>query len=79
MNSETKITEVIPDDIPAWAQDAMDAGEFFRVAISRVEDKATMAIGWAYADCCVTLDEGGDPRQTEMTSVLERAKKDLDF
>ena len=40
-------------------------------------DEAAMAIGWAYADCCTTLDEGGDPRETEMSGVLKRATKDL--
>jgi len=35
------------------------------------------AIGWAYADCCMILDGGGDPRQTEMSDVLRRAGKDL--
>jgi len=34
-------------------------------------------IGWAYADCCVTLDEGNDPRQTDMGDVISRAEKDL--
>lgn len=40
---------------------------------------AAQAIGWAYADCCVTLDNGGDPRQTEMSGVLDRAMKDLEL
>ena len=34
-------------------------------------------IGWAHADACVTLDEGGDPRKTNVPSILERANKDL--
>ncbi|PHR58767.1 MAG: hypothetical protein COA47_10195 [Robiginitomaculum sp.] len=41
------------------------------------DDRAIEAIGWAYADCCVTLDKGGDPRQTVMPDVLVRATKDL--
>lgn len=32
----TKITEIVPDDAPAWVQDAMDEGRFFAVAIGRV-------------------------------------------
>lgn len=40
-------------------------------------DKSIEAIGWAYADCCVTLDSGGDPRKTDMAGVLPRAIIDL--
>jgi hypothetical protein len=45
--------------------------------IAELESKWTEAIGWAYADCCATLDAGGDPRQTEMSDVLLRATIDL--
>ena len=38
---------------------------------------ALEAIGWAYADCCVTLDNGKDPRLTDMGDVLKRAIEDL--
>lgn len=41
-------------------------------------DERAESIGWAYADCCVTLDRGSDPRQTLMSGVLERANADLD-
>jgi len=40
--SRPKIVEMIPDDMPKWAKDAMDEGQFFRVAVDRVkvlEDK----------------------------------------
>ncbi|MBE9515947.1 MAG: hypothetical protein IME93_03100 [Proteobacteria bacterium] len=43
----------------------------------RLQGKWVEALGWAYADCCATLDNGGDPRKTEMPDVLERATKDL--
>ena len=49
----------------------------FRAKLKAAEDKPFEAIGWAYADCCATLNEGGDPRQTKMSDVLERATKDL--
>jgi hypothetical protein len=42
-------------------------------------DKVFGAIGWAYADCCITLDKGGDPRQTDMNDVLSRARIDLEL
>jgi len=32
-----KITEIIPNDIPDWAQKAMEEGQFFNVAINLVE------------------------------------------
>jgi len=75
----TKITEIIPDDIPQWAKDAMDRGQLFNEMVKQVENARSEAIGWAYADCCTTLDSGGDPRQTEMSGVLKRARIDLKF
>ena len=52
--------------------------KFDKLALEKEIEKARAeAIGWAYADCCITLDNGGDPRQTEMSDVLERANKDL--
>ena len=47
------------------------------VSITGNNDKAIKAIGWAYVDCCVTLDKGGDPRETDMATVLPRATNDL--
>lgn len=32
-----KITEIIPDDIPQWAAEAIERGDFFRVAIAKAE------------------------------------------
>ena len=34
----TKITEIIPDDMPDWAKTAMEKGQFFNVAIMRAEE-----------------------------------------
>lgn len=75
----TKITEIIPDDIPQWASDAMDRGQLFNEIVKQVDKARGEAIGWAYADCCLTLDNGGDPRQTEMSDVWARARIDLKF
>ena len=36
------ITEILPDDMPEWANDGIDSGQFFRVCLSKVatlEDK----------------------------------------
>ena len=72
-----KITSIIRGDIPEWAKEAFDSGQLFN-RLSELIDKARIeAIGWAYADCCITLDRGGDPRQTEMSGVLKRAQDDL--
>lgn len=32
-----KITEIIPDDMPDWANKAMENGQFFRVALDKVK------------------------------------------
>ena len=73
------ITEIIPDNIPQWAKDAMDRGQLFNELAKQVESARSMAISWAYADCCITLDKGGDPRKlTDMDDVLRRADIDLD-
>ena len=31
-----KITEIMPDDIPDWARQAMSKGQFFNVALARI-------------------------------------------
>lgn len=36
---------------------------------------AIEAIRWAYADCCVTLNEGKDPRQVDMADVIKKGKE----
>ena len=43
----------------------------------RLTKEVIEAIGWAYADCFLTLDKGGDPRETDMGDVFEKATKDL--
>ena len=47
------------------------------VQVISKHDTAVEAIGWAYADCSVTLDQGRDPRDTDMATVIPRAVKDL--
>lgn len=42
-----------------------------------VESARIEAIGWAYADCCVDLDKGKNPRKNNMPDVLNRALNDL--
>ena len=60
-----KTTEIIPDDLPKWAQDAINEGQFFREAIERVaelEDFVTWMTGCGYDFCqheyfCVQRDK----------------------
>ncbi len=35
------------------------------------------AIGWAWMDACLQLDNGRDPRRYEQSQLVERASKDL--
>lgn len=42
-----------------------------------VNEARAEAVGWAYADCCTTLDNGDDPRQTNMGGVFVRMREDL--
>ncbi len=36
-----------------------------------------LGVGWGYADCCVALDNGEDPRNTEMPEVIKRMEEDF--
>jgi len=36
MSKLNKVTEIIPDDIPRWASDAINNGDFFKVCIEKV-------------------------------------------
>jgi 2C-methyl-D-erythritol 2,4-cyclodiphosphate synthase len=35
----TKITEIIPDDLPEWAVEAMAEGQFFRTALQKIQER----------------------------------------
>lgn len=48
-----------------------------QIAGELVDNIRAEAIGWAYADACISLDNGNDPRHNEMPEVLERALQDL--
>lgn len=41
-----KITEIIPDSIPDWAKDAMDDGQFFRIALDRIASLEAQLKEW---------------------------------
>ena len=42
-----------------------------------IESVRAEAIGWAHADACCDLDNGNDPRLTNIQDILARAQKDL--
>ena len=43
-----------------------------------VLDTRLEAIGWTWAEACVILDSGKDPRKHDEANLLVDAKKDLD-
>lgn len=44
MTKFNKITEIIPDDIPQWASEAFQAGNFFKTAIALVEARKWISV-----------------------------------
>ena len=61
----------------AIAGHKITAEQVFTQMRQKIEIAGFEAIGWAYADCCIDLDKGKDPRKTEMSDVIERYKKDI--
>lgn len=51
-----KVTEIIPDNLPEWAQEAMDAGQFFKAALEKV-DTLEKALNDLLNDC-INFDGG---------------------
>ena len=56
---------------------ADNEGEHLFMLEKYVEKVRAEAIGWALADCCVTLDRGEDPRLLEVPDQMRRALVDL--
>lgn len=42
-----------------------------------IEQVRFLAIGWAHADACVVLDNGGDPRLTVIPELYDRSFTEL--
>jgi hypothetical protein len=65
-----------------WSVEFMQPEEL-RVAIYRPKvtteapDLFYEAIGWTYAQCCVWLDEGKDPRTEDCNQLVEMAERDF--
>jgi hypothetical protein len=43
-----------------------------------VEEQRVQALGWAYTDSCIMLDNGDDPRLSEVPDIIARAAYDLE-
>ena len=50
-----RIVEIFPDNVPEWAQEAFDAGQFFRIAIARVQEAEGKVL---VAQTCPICDGG---------------------
>lgn len=65
-----------------WSQSYQDVVNAVGREIKLREERDAIfykVLGWAHADCCVTLDNGGDPRQTPVPDMIARAKVDLEL
>lgn len=45
---------------------------------AKLNKNIPLVLGWAWAEACSTLDRGEDPRQTEISGLLDRCVTDLD-
>ena len=55
----------------------MNAAQVFTQMKQHINAARLEAIGWTFADDCVDLNEGRDPRKKEVPEMLERARRDL--
>lgn len=58
MSKFTKVTEIIPKDIPDWASNAIGNGDFFKVCVERVKlaEKLKPEIIWILEKCWEKLE-----------------------
>lgn len=78
IKDRSKIRAILNDllnvpDAPVFSQRAecVDKLEAY------IEEVRNEALGWMLAECCTTLDSGGDPRKKEVPEMLGRAISDL--
>ena len=62
-----KITEMIPHDMPDWANEGIDSGQFFRVCLAKVEELEN-----SLRDCASKLES-----QISRNPELPESYKDL--
>jgi len=55
----------------------MTRAEFDYALQKLIEHVRYEAIGWAWTEACIQLDNNKDPRQSDMADLLQRAKIDL--
>jgi len=51
--------------------------ELERLIVHLVVKRVFEAIGWCYSWACTELDSGNDPRTSDVSEMLEKAKRDL--
>ena len=44
----------------------------------QVTEIRALTVGWTWAEACIQLDRGEDPREQEMPVLLERAEQELE-
>lgn len=44
----------------------------------QVTETRALTLGWTWAEACIQLDRGEDPREQEMPVLLERAEEELE-
>lgn len=78
-----KITEIIPDDIPQWAQDAMDKGQLWTTVFDRIEEleaeikEQKTVIEYHINDKC-RLNSAKTKRMIKAEDVAQRKIKELE-
>ena len=73
----TEICKIISDMLDNPDQGLFNTSTCYLRLEHYIEGVRMEAIGWAHADACVTLDNGGDPRLTEVPDMIQRAREDL--
>ncbi len=63
-----------PDEVGIYG-----TGKCFDRLILYIESERAQAIGWAYAEACVTSNEGFLIEETEVSYFLQKAMIDLDL
>lgn len=66
------ITEIIPDDFPDWAQKAFDDGQFFRIAVRKVEELQKKIK--EHNDGCVASCEWQNKTENNCSAFISRGR-----
>jgi len=78
LDQQRKLKVFIDDLMEAQRKDEFTKKKL-DAKIEKLESKIMEAIGWAVADCRAILDDGGDPRKSDIDDVIYRAIRDLNL